>query len=156
MRRWTKALGIACAVAGAVGITRAQFNISPQSADTGVMPGGQVVGSSYVLHPAGNQLPQAAPQAGNAIGNPLTRPYDPSRPLDQFKGTNIDPKNVAAPMSSFPSLQTQNRSFLDKVNERLASVVKFFDPSDPPRPTWTPGISRRNRERAKQRMWRID
>jgi hypothetical protein len=155
MRRWTKALGIACAVAGAVGITRAQFNIPPQSANT-AMPGGQVVGSTYILNPAGNQLPQAAPQAGTPIGNPLTQPYDPSRPMDQFKGTNIDPKSIVTPMSSFPSLQTQNRSLLDRLNERLAAVVNFFEPSPPPRPTWTPGISRRNRERAKERMWRRD
>ena len=120
------------------------------------MPGGQVVGSTYILNPAGKQLPQAAPQAGTAIGNPLTRPYDPSRPMDQFQGTNIDPKSIVTPMSSFPSLQTQNRSLLDRLNERLAAVVNFFDPSPPPRPTYTPGISRRNRERAKERMWRRD
>ena len=50
--------------------------------------------------------------------------------------------------------------FMDQVdnilNQKLASATNFFTPSPPPRPTYTPGISRRNRERAQERMWRRD
>lgn len=158
--RWSlKALAVACAVAGLTGFGHAQFRIAPQSAGTasaaGSMPG-QTVGSSYNLNPGGSTIPRAAPQAGTPIGNPLTRPYDPSRPMDMFKGSGIDPKTVVTPLSAFPGLPTQNPSILDRLNSKLGSVVTYFRPSEPPRPTYTPGISRRNRERAMERNWRRD
>jgi hypothetical protein len=120
--------------------------------------GGQVVSSttSVNLAPAGARIPSAAPQAGTNIGSPLSgRPYDPSNPLGVFKGTGIDPKSVVAPVSGLPG--TQQPDLLDRVSAKLGSVTSFFRPSPPPQQKMiTPGIFRRNRERAQQANWRRD
>ena len=42
------------------------------------------------------------------VGNPLVRPYDPSRPYDVFKGTDIDPRTVVAPVQNLPGTQNPN------------------------------------------------
>jgi hypothetical protein len=148
---------VACAAAGAASGQFTTVTPGPNPLG-GIMPG-QVVGSSSVatLNPAATAVPKAAPPAGTAIGNPLMRPYDPTRPLDVFKGTNIDPRTVAAPVSGFPTLTTGQPDLLDKLYDKLSSVTRFLRPSfSAPPPTYTPGISRRNRERADQRMWRRD
>ncbi len=150
MRRWVRAVAAACAVAGAAGLTRAQFG-GP------TMPGGQVVGSTATLSPAGQRLPSAAPGAGMPIGSPLSRPYDPSRPMDVFKGTGIDPSTVAAPVAGFPATQARNPNLLQRLGDKLGAVVPFLRPSTPPEmPRFTPGIFRRDRERAHARNWRRD
>jgi len=119
------------------------------------MPAGQVVSTGFNLNPAGNRVPAAAPPAGTNVGNPLLRPYDPNRPLDAFKGTNLSAKNVVAPVTGIPG--TQQPDLLDRVYDKLGSVTKFFRPSAPQTPTQTvtPGIFRRNRERNKME-WRRD
>jgi hypothetical protein len=145
MHRLVAGLAAACAVAGTAA---AQFTTQ-----------GQVVGSSVGLNPSGTAVPRAVPQAGNPVGNPLGRPYDPTRPLDVFKGTNLDPKSVVAPVSGFPSVPTQQPDLLDKLYAKIGSITHFFSPTPPaqqPAPTVTPGIFRRNRERAAERMWRRD
>lgn len=124
-----------------------------------VMPG-QVVGTTFALSPVGNQ---AAPKVGAPVGGkpgggagPLNRPYDPYRPLDVLKGTGLDPKAVVATVSPFSSTNPQP-DLIDKVYERLNKVTRFFNPvPEVPPPTYTPGIARRNRERAEARMWRRD
>ncbi|MFO0804316.1 MAG: hypothetical protein U0791_14480 [Gemmataceae bacterium] len=75
------ALGLACAVAG--------FATAQQPSPLG---GGQVVSSGFNLGPAAPRVPAAAPPAGKNVGNPLLRPYDPSRPLDVLKGTLNPPR----------------------------------------------------------------
>jgi len=147
MRRWLAAIGAACAVAGSA---------STQEQTGGPSMPGQIVSRGFNLNPAGMRLPAAAPQAGTHISSPLTKPYDPSRPLDVFKGTNIDPKTIVAPALGVPGMQQPD--LLDRINAKLSSVTNFFRPSTPvqSRPTITPGIFRRNRERAMQRNWRID
>jgi hypothetical protein len=130
------ALGLACAVAG---LAAAQQPLP--------LGGGQVVSSGFNLGPAAPRVPAAAPPAGNNVGSPLQRPYDPSRPLDVLKGTNLSAKNVVAPVTGMPG--TQQPDLLDRLADKLSSVTKFLKPSPPEMttPTVTPGIFRRNRER---------
>jgi hypothetical protein len=148
MRSLLAAMGAACAVAGTASAQQQQSGGSS-------MPG-QIVSRGFNLNPAGMRLPAAAPQAGTHISSPLTKPYDPNRPLDVFKGTNIDPKSVVAPVSGVPG--TQQPDLLDRINSKLGSVTSFFRPASPvqARPMITPGIFRRNRERTMQRNWRAD
>ena len=144
MRHWLSAIGAICAFAS---VSFAQQPIA----------GGQVVSSSFNLSPAGNRMPSAAPQAGNSIGSPLMqRPYDPARPLDAFKGSNIDPTTVIAPVSGFPG--TQQPDLFDRLYTKLGSVTGLIKPTPPstPKPNVTPGIFRRNRERNNPQNWRRD
>ena len=121
------------------------------------MPG-QIVGTGYSLSPAGTAIPKAVPKAGQPIGSPFantaSKPYDPSRPYDAFKGTGIDPRDIAAPVVAFG-----DQSAVSKFYDKLKAVVGIA-PSGPPSmaavPGYTPGISRRNRERAEKRMWQRD
>ena len=150
MRHWLSAIGATCALASA------SFT-QPPSAGSNSMPGGQIVSRGYNLKAAGSRVPSAAPQAGNTIGSPLMRPYDPARPLDALKGSNIDPKRVVAPVTGFPG--TQQPDLFDKLYGKLNSVTAFLRPTAPVKstPTVTPGIFRRNRERhSMQQNWRRD
>lgn len=140
MRHWLLALGGMCALAGAAAAQQ---------------PSGQVVSNGFTLNPAGTRVPAAAPPAGTNVGNAMMRPYDPMRPLDAFKGTNLSPKNVVAPVTGLPG--TQQPDLLDRLYGKLSSVTGFFRPSSPQSmtPNVTPGIFRRNRERHKME-WRRD
>ena len=147
MRRLMLAVGVACAAAGTAG---AQASMT--AGGNAVMPG-QSVGSGFSLPSVGTQIPKAAPPAGNPIGTALTRPYDPARPLDAFKGTGIDPKSIVAPVTTMGSGEP---NVLDRLYQKLGSVIGFVKPGEPARQTYTPGIARRNKERMEQRMWRRD
>ena len=144
MRTRIAALGLTCALAA---LATAQ-----QPAPLG---GGQVVSSGFNLNPAVPRVPAAAPQAGTSVGNPYLRPYDPNRPLDALKGTNINPRDVVAPVMGIGG--TQQPDLLDRVYDKLSSVTRFFKPSapEPQSQPVTPGIFRRNRERNKME-WRRD
>jgi hypothetical protein len=143
MRRMLAAVALACAVTTSAA---AQFTVP-----------GQPVGSSFNLPSVGNPVPKAAPAAALPVGNPLVRPYDPTRPLDVFKGTSLDSRMVVAPVSGFSGIATQQPNLLERLYEKLGTVTGFFKPTmSSPVPTYTPGIGRRNRERAKERMWRRD
>ncbi len=151
MRRLTLAVGVACAVL-LTHSAGAQNNAPTVSGTT--MPG-QVVGSyAGTVSPVGQKQPAAAPAAGLPVtSNPLMRPYDPSKPYDVFKGTNIDPKQVLAPLVGPDGRPVQPPDALDKLSDKLKAVFGFGTP--PPRPPYAPGISRRNKERIQQ-MWRRD
>ena len=129
--------------------------------DTNTLPAampGQVVGTGINLNPVGTPISKAVPSRADIkkLENPLLRAYDPSKPYDVFKGTNLDPKSVIAPVAGFPGTGT-DPTLLDKLSAKLGSVTSFFKPpAVPPRPTYTPGLSRRNRERAMERTWRRD
>ena len=155
MRRFTLAAGVACAVLlnSHVG---AQLNTTNTGADVGTTMPGQTV-STYrggPVTPVGQRLPAVAPPAGQPItGNAMQRPYDPNRPFDAFKGTNIDPKNVVAPLVGTGGKEFTPPDALDKLSEKIKA---FFVRTPPPeRPPYAPGITRRARERA-QMMWRRD
>jgi hypothetical protein len=146
-RQWLAAIGASYALSGFALAQQPNLGQSP-------LGGGQVVSSGVNLSPGGTRLPAAAPQAGTNIGSPLTRPYDPTNPLGVFKGTGINPKDVIAPVAGLPG--TQQPDLLERVSAKLGSVTSFFHPAPPQAKTITPGIFRRNRERAHQMNWRRD
>jgi len=150
MRRWIAAVGAACALAGTasaqVGATTGtQIGTAP-------LPG-EIVSNSIMLRSAGKRLPQAAPPAGKRIGSPLTSPYDPNNPLAAFNGSNIDTSALVAPVGA-PGLGMNQPGLIGAINSKLEAVTHFFRPSTPTMAgrTITPGIFRRNRERAKERQ----
>ena len=155
----------AAAVAAAAGTATAQSGtatggVTTTKAGGGVpasMPG-QVVGSGFNL--AGS-TPQPVGRQQPTVGDPLTRPYDPTKPLDQLRGTGLDLKNVIAPISASPPVPGADKNLIDRLYDKLDSAlsVNFFARTPEPvaRPqNVTPGIFRRNRERADDRMWRRD
>jgi hypothetical protein len=159
MRRWLAAVGVACALGWAGPPAVAQPTSGPgpgPGAGTAPIPG-QIVSNAFNLPSAGTAIKRAAPQAGTPIGSPLMRPYDPSKPYDVFKGTNLDASMVVGPVSGFPGLQTQQPDLLDRLYDKISSITHFFKPTSPTPPRlYTPGISRRNQERKERAMWRRD
>lgn len=153
MRRFLIAAGAACAImlAGHAG--------AQNTGGFGTSMPGQAV-STYrggPLSPVGTRLPDAAQPVGQPIANAgaTQRPYDPSRPYDMFKGTNIDPNSLVTPLIGADGKPVDPPDVLDKLSDRIRSILGMLKPN-PPRPPYAPGISRRNRERAQQQMWRRD
>lgn len=144
MRHLALAAGVVCA---AVGVT------SWVTAQAPGMPG-QVVGTGYTMQQVGHQLPRVGQPVGQPINippnSPMMRPYDPNRPYDVFKGTNIDPRSVVTPPQAGTGSNVFTRTY-DQVKSILG-MTKTVAPTG----TVTPGILRRNRERAAERMWRRD
>jgi hypothetical protein len=83
----------------------------------------------------------------------MMRRQDPSRPLDVFRGSGLDPNQVVAPVPG-----AGDQSLLGRLSERLRGIIspRFTEPNEPGRSTYFPSLSRRNRERAEERMWRRD
>ena len=94
----------------------------------------------------------AAPAAFTASAT--QRPYDPNHPYDAFKGTNIDPSQVVAPLVGPDGKQVTPPDALDKLSEKIKTLWGFASPS-PLRPAYTPGISRRMKDR-NEHTWRRD
>ena len=118
------------------------------------MPGQTVGVYRGQVNPVGTKAPAAAPQAGESIGGPgQSRPYDPTHPYDAFKGTNIDPANVLVPLVGPDGKPITPPDGLDRMS---AQIREFFTRTPPPpRPPYTPGITRRTKERA-EHLWRRD
>lgn len=154
MRRTGVAVAVALltggVAAGQLGPPGSTNNLTP------AMPG-QVVGNAINLKAAGAPVSQAVPSRADIkkLESPTMRAYDPSKPYDVFRGTNIDPTSVVAPVPNVPGSGEPN--MLQRLYTKLGTVTGFITPSAPPtRTTYTPGISRRNKERAMQRTWRKD
>lgn len=156
MRPWMVVVGAACALAGTAAPAAAQFGSGDGGWASGTAMPGQQVGSVFKLNAAGQVLPKAVPQAGDPVGT-QGRKYDPSRPLDVFKGTNIDPASVVAPVAGYPGTG-QDPTLLDRLYTKLGSLVGLSHAETVGQtPNVTPGIFRRNRQRAAEnRMWRAD
>ncbi len=119
------------------------------------MPGRVVGTSSIKTAPVGKQQPAAAPQAGQSITqNAMQRPYDPNRPYDAFRGTNINPKTVVAPVIGPDGKAIVAPDKLDELSSKIRSL--FGLTPAPPRPAYAPGITRRSQERIQSRTWRRD
>ncbi|QDU19192.1 hypothetical protein [Urbifossiella limnaea] len=159
------ALGVAAGTASAQTGTATGTTTTSRPGGGSAMPG-QVVGSSYNL--AGSAPQPVGSPVGSPVGTPLppagtpiTRPYDPRRPNDVFRGTGLSPNQVIAPISAFPPLPGQEKNLIDRMYDKLDSFwsINIFarqaEPLERP-PTVTPGIFRRNRERHDDRMWRRD
>jgi hypothetical protein len=154
------ALGVAAGTATAQSGT-ATGGVTNSRAGGGGAPAsmpGQVVGNGFGLagstpQPVGTPLP--------SVGTPTSRPYDPSRPYDVFRGTGLDTSKMVTPISAFPPLPGQEKNLIDRLYDKLDAFVSINpfarSAEPPPRPmNVTPGIFRRNRERFDDRMWRRD
>ena len=148
MRRITLAAGVACAVV-------LSADLGAQNGG-GSMPGQPV--STYRGGPVsqvGSRAPAAAPQVGNTVTGPNgSRPYDPSKPYDLFKGSNLDPNSLVAPLIGPDGKPVGQPDALDVLSDRIRGIFGMLKPN-PPRPAYTPGITRRTKERANM-LWRRD
>lgn len=144
--RLVLAAGVACAVAGV-------------AAGQNAMPGKEV-GSGFSIKPVGNELRKVAPPVGSAPSGGLgSRPYDPSKPYEPLKQAGLDPDSVIAPLSAYPAMPSgAEPDLIDKMYAKIGATFGLFPkPNVTPPPNPTPGIFRRNRERAKERaMFRRD
>lgn len=149
MRRFTLAAGVACAIllSAEVGAQNGGPAMPGQAVST--FRGGQV--SSV-----GQRAPAAAPQLGQTVASSGVKqqPYDPNRPYDQFKGTNIDPNSLVAPLVGADGKPVGQPDALDVLSDRIRAIFGVLKPN-PPRPAFAPGITRRQSERAKM-LWRRD
>jgi hypothetical protein len=143
MKRFAAGLLAGVALAGAASAQQpSTYTVAPSGA---AMPG-TPVGAAMVM-PAGTAIPKAVPAAGAKVGTgPAGIPaaLDPRAP----QGQAIDLKNVVAP---YPGMPNPSPSFWDQLQARWNALL---GPSSPPvqSQNWTPGIARRNRERAKEQM----
>jgi hypothetical protein len=159
MRQLAAAAAVALLAGSAAGQSGSFGSLGPPGSTNNLpaaMPG-QVIGSGINLNPAGTQIPRAVASRDDLkkLENPLMRAYDPSKPYDVFKGTSIDPKSVVAPIAGFP-MTGQDPNLLQRLYTKLGTVTGFIKPSPAPRPTYVPGLSRRNKERMMERTWRRD
>ncbi|HSQ56163.1 MAG TPA: hypothetical protein VLM40_10520 [Gemmata sp.] len=147
MRQFALAMGTVCAVAGFASTAHAQVNSMP----------GQVISPTINYSPGaiGREIPRVGKPAGQPLNmpadTPLLRRYDPNRPYDVFKGTDLDPNQVVAPIVGIG-----DQSKISKLYDKLASIVGFARPGQYRAPNYTPGIVRRAHERVDQRLWRRD
>jgi hypothetical protein len=146
MSQLPRTLGLACAVIGITGWAMAQNASMP----------GQVVSNTTGenLRLVGNDLPQAAKPVGKPINlpnnNPLFRPYNPANPYEALEGTGMNAKSVVAPVNGFTSEAPQ--SMFQQFNNKVKSLLGLTTPPTVQR-IYTPGIYRRDRQRAQERMW---
>ena len=96
-------------------------------------------------------LPAAVPSAGLPVGA-RPKPTDAllTSPTATLPMGSFDPSAVIGPVpaSMLPrGEQTLWQKFVDEFGERLGLV------SSPETPRWVPGISRRNRKRAEERLY---
>ena len=117
-----------------------------------LLAGGTPVGNP-MLKSVGTPIPQAAPAVGQKIGTPPGgQPTQTSPP----PGFNFDLKNVVAPVNPEflpPALRPQqNQSLYDAAFKKWAEAFGLVKPPEQ-KNNFTPGMSRRNRERVQERQW---
>ena len=140
---------------GTVGGATGGANRLTAGFDGQAMPG-QAIGTGF-------QLPQVGTRAGAPVGkpinvpddNPMMRRYDPSKPYDVFKGTGLDPKNLVTPIAE-TGQPGNDLNLMQRLYRTIGTNVGFFEPPAADRKMVTPGIFRRNRERAAERAFRRD
>src|SRR5579883_2132911 len=126
---------------------------------TSAVPGpfavaGTPVGQS--VQPVGQKFAPAGQAAGTPIGytGPGGMPVTTAAPPGQM----IDLSNLSAPLTAPlpPGLgSTQSPSTLQKLYNSWAALIGIQKPTQALQTNWTPGISRRNRERVRQ-QWARD
>lgn len=149
MRRFTLAAGVACAV-----LLASHAGAQNPATSGPAMPGQAVSTFRGQVTPVGQQAPAAAPQAGLPVTGNGMRPYDPNRPYDVLKGTNINPNSLVAPLVGPDGKPVDPPDALDRLSDRIRAIFGALKPN-PPRPNFAPGITRRTNERAKM-LWRRD
>lgn len=150
-------LAITAAVAASPLAAPAQtppVSAAPTPVPTFQMPG-TVVGQP-LLQPVGTQIPKAAPAAGTPVGM-TPGGASPTDLTGTLPGQQINTANVVGPLpESFNMIPTEP-SLWDKFVAKFGASLGLVTP-EPKAPNWTPGIARRNRERARARtqMWQRD
>ena len=134
----TRLLVALAAVAAGQGVGFAQVSMPGQTVGT---PAAQPI-----LKPVGTRLPAAAPQVGTPITGLATQQpglVGPGAPGagQQPQGTPLDLKNVVAPYPNMPKEST----YWQKLEQRWFLLFESDAPAV--RPSYTPGIARRNKER---------
>jgi len=105
----------------------------------------------------GHELPQVGKHVGKPVNvpttNPLLRPYNPNNPYEALEGTNLNVKSVVAPVNGYMS-----EAPASKFDQVVSSLKSFVGISTKPmvKNIYTPGIYRRDRQRAEERMWMRD
>ncbi len=150
-RIWLSVLGVVAAGSTA----SAQFPGQSASPFTG---GGIPVGRA-MLQPVGQTFAPAAQPVGQPVGRqvgilgPNGQPVTQQRP----EGQMIDLRNLVAPLSAPlpPGLENPNSpGLIDQFYERWRSLIGLSRaPVSGPSPNYTPGLSRRNRERRQNQAW---
>ena len=127
-------------LAAAVGVVGVSVLSAVGQSPVNTMPG-TTVGTPSV-QPVGSRLPAV----GTKVGTPPTGyPKGAATPFTGDGWPKVDPKQVIAP---YPTPQAAPDSFWDKLYKRWLTL---FPDDKAPKPTYTPGIARRNRERAEER-----
>jgi hypothetical protein len=153
MRRLVTAAAVAASPLAALAQT------PPVSAIPSPSPGFQMPGTTVgtqLLRPVGTQIPKAAPAAGNPVGTTPGASF-PTDLTGSLPGQTINKSAVVGPLpDSFDMIPTEPSAW-DKFVARFGASLGFITP-EPRAPNWTPGIARRNRERAFQKTehWRRD
>jgi len=114
------------------------------------LAGGTPVGRAS-FQPVGNGFAPAAPSAGTPVSylGPDGKPVSTTRP----PGEVISMKNLVAPLSTpLPAgLDNPQKNLLELIVDRMKTAVGFSRPPSAALQTnYTPGISRRNRERREE------
>jgi hypothetical protein len=116
-------------------------------AQTPPMPGTPV--GRPLVTPVGSRLPQAVPGVGERVGTGpggIPSGLDPLGPRPD--GTPIRIENVVAP---YPGMPKPEATFWERLEARWFALFQSDRPAVRASNTWTPGLSRRNRERREQR-----
>jgi hypothetical protein len=105
---------------------------------------------------AASPVGQRAPNVGMPVGQRVGQFGGSSIPgqAPRPEGQLVDLKNLAAPLTAPlpPELRPDTDSFIDKAYQKWRDALGLGKPM-PPANTWTPGLSRRNRERHKFNWW---
>jgi hypothetical protein len=114
------------------------------------LPGGTPVGSAYAPKPVGTTLPPVGTKLP-PLGKPATTATNPTiGNFNPAQSAYPTPSTVIAPYPT--SQKPADVSFWDKLYDRWAALFTTNAPA--PTKTYTPGIARRNRERAENRFAR--
>lgn len=105
-----------------------------------------------LLTSIGQNIPPVATKVGQQIGylGLDGKPVSTERP----PGTPIDMRNLAAPLPAPLAGDTDPKSVFDKLYDKWRQAIGLSKPTATAN-TYTPGLSRRNRER-RNSMWRWD
>ncbi|MGL4423219.1 MAG: hypothetical protein ACRCZF_21330 [Gemmataceae bacterium] len=137
-------------------ISAAAQSPTPNSGSSVFSMPGQVVGKSSIT-----KVGTAPPQVGQPAGTPIDYLGPGGMPVQTAKpqGQIIDLSNVVAPITAplAPDLRpNQNRNAIERTYDKILIAIGLAPPPSVVNQSgnWTPGISRRNRERNKFTWWR--
>jgi hypothetical protein len=123
-----------------------------QSGTSSPFPSSGVPVGKPLLTSPGQNLPSVAPKIGQPIGllGLDGKPISTERP----PGTPIDMKNLAAPLPAPLTGDASSKSIFEKVYAKWREAIGLSKPTTVAQ-NYTPGLSRRNRER-RASMWQWD